>query len=161
MDSSSSSSSKSKTETLDRTLHAVGFEIGELTPSKVTGRLPVTEKCCQPFKVLHGGVSALIAEALASMGAHMASGFRRVAGFHLGIHHLKSARIGDLVVAEATPVNVGNTVHVWEVKLWKVDPSDEDNKRVMISSSRVTLLVMAVPEHAKDADINLKKFAKL
>nr|GMD71943.1 probable serine/threonine-protein kinase PBL7 [Ipomoea batatas] len=40
----SSSSSKSKTETLDRTLHAVGFEIGELTPSKVTGRLPVTEK---------------------------------------------------------------------------------------------------------------------
>nr|GMD20625.1 1,4-dihydroxy-2-naphthoyl-CoA thioesterase 1-like [Ipomoea batatas] len=32
----SSSSSKSKTETLDRTLHAVGFEIGELTPSKVT-----------------------------------------------------------------------------------------------------------------------------
>lgn len=156
----SSSSSKTKTEILDRTLHAVGFEIGDLTPSKVTGRLPVTEKCCQPFKVLHGGVSALISEALASMGAHMASGFQRVAGFHLGIHHLKSAQLGDLVVAEATPVNVGKTVQVWEVKFWKVDPSDED-KRVMISSSRVTLLVMSVPEHAKYAALNLKKFAKL
>ncbi|XP_060194073.1 1,4-dihydroxy-2-naphthoyl-CoA thioesterase 1 [Lycium barbarum] len=156
-----SSSSGVKARVLDIPLHGIGFEFVEITPHKLTGRLPVTEKCCQPFKVLHGGVSALIAESLASMGAHVASGFARVAGVHLSIHHLKSAHLGDLVFAEAVPINIGKTIHVWEVCLWKIDPSNEENK-TLLASSRVTLKVnMSVPENAKDAAENLKRYAKL
>nr|AVK39785.1 thioesterase 2 [Petunia x hybrida] len=150
-----------KEEKLDAPLHEVGFEISEISPQKITGHFLVTDKCCNPFQVLHGGVSALIAESLASMGAHVACGFGRVAGIHLSIHHLKSANLGEIVFAEAAPINVGKTIHVWEVKLWKNDPSKFGNK-ILISSSRVTLKTnMPVPENVKDAGVNLQKYARL
>ncbi|OEL33271.1 1,4-dihydroxy-2-naphthoyl-CoA thioesterase 1 [Dichanthelium oligosanthes] len=154
-----------KTAELDPVLHSIGFQIEEVSPSQLTGRLPVTTKCCQPFKVLHGGVSALVAEGLASMGAHMASGFNRVAGISLTINHFRSAAVGDVVLARAVPVHVGRSTQVWEVKLWKQeDPSAPEKKngppQTMISESRVTLLCnLPVPDSLKNAGDALKKYA--
>ncbi|KAL5981704.1 hypothetical protein ACLOJK_015767 [Asimina triloba] len=150
--------SSSKTADLDAPLHAIGFEIEEVSANRLTGRFKVTDQCCQ---VLHGGISALVAEALGSIGAHIASGFNRIAGVQLSINHLSTAELGDEVVAEAKPVKVGKRIQLWEVNLWKLDPSAA-GKKVLVASSRVTLLCnLPVPEHAKEAQEKLKMHAKL
>ncbi|KQJ85598.1 1,4-dihydroxy-2-naphthoyl-CoA thioesterase 1 [Brachypodium distachyon] len=161
-DETAAATAKPKTAELDPVLHAMGFELESLSPSLLTGRLPVTSRCCQPFKVLHGGVSALVSEAMASMGAHMASGYSRVAGVHLAINHFRSAAVGDVVVARAVPVHLGRSTQVWEVKLWKllVEPPEPEKKKVLIAESRVTLLCnLPVPESLRHAGDALKKYA--
>ncbi|XBJ14161.1 hypothetical protein VPH35_006244 [Triticum aestivum] len=58
----------------------------------------------QPFKILNGGISALMTESTASIGGYMALGYRRVAGVQLYINHLKPARLGDRIKAKANPI---------------------------------------------------------
>uniref|UniRef100_A0A9I9CPZ8 Thioesterase domain-containing protein n=1 Tax=Cucumis melo TaxID=3656 RepID=A0A9I9CPZ8_CUCME len=178
----SPSSSSTTTAILDAPLNAMGFEIETLSPNRVSGRIVVSPKCCQMFKVMHGGVSAMIAEALASVGAQMASGFKRVAGFHLSIDHLQSAKMGELVLAEAVPLSIGDAIQikfvmilknldknstklgkekVWEVELWKAKSSSIE-RRDVVASSRVTLLCnMPVPKHSQPLVDTLQRFAKL
>ena len=78
-------------------------------------RLPVDWKVHQPYGILHGGVSALLAESAASFGAALAAGpGRGVVGIELNASHLRSVRDGHLT-AEATPLRVGRTIQVWRI----------------------------------------------
>lgn len=139
----------------DAPLKAVGFKLDHESAQRVSGRIVVSPICCQPFNVLHGGVSALIAEALASKGAYVASGYRKVVGIHLSINHLKSAEMGAVVLAEATPVTVGRTIQVWDVQLWKYSK----DRKVVVSTARVSLLCNS--SSPKDPNAPNARLAKL
>lgn len=71
----------------------------------------------QPFGVLHGGMTAYIAEGLASMGAQIASNWSRVAGIEMNVTHLQAASNGHKVMVKALPMRVGKRVQVWEILL--------------------------------------------
>lgn len=112
----------------------LGVETVEATPTRVVLRLAVTERVHQPFGLLHGGVSALLAETAASYGGVLASPpGHLVAGIELNASHLRAMREGTLT-ATATPARVGRTIHVWDIDL-----TDDAGRR--ICRARCTLAV--------------------
>jgi 1,4-dihydroxy-2-naphthoyl-CoA hydrolase len=110
----------------------------EASPEKVVLSLPVTWKVHQPYGILHGGVSALLAESAASFGAALNAGpGRQVVGIELNASHMRGMSEGTLY-ATATPVRAGRSVQVWRIEL-------TDDKGRAISTARCTLSVRDAP----------------
>jgi 1,4-dihydroxy-2-naphthoyl-CoA hydrolase len=125
-------------------IHALlDVEMVEAGPERVVLRLPVNWKVHQPYGILHGGVSALLAESAASLGGAIAAGpDRGVVGIELNASHLRALSEGHLT-ATATPIRVGRTVQVWRVAL-----TGDDGRGVC--EARCTLAVIERPEGGTD-----------
>jgi uncharacterized protein (TIGR00369 family) len=95
----------------------LGIEFVEFGEDFLSARVPVDERTRQPYGLLHGGVSVVLAETLGSMGAALASpdGHRAV-GLDINANHLRAATSG-WVTGTARPVHIGRTTHVWQIEL--------------------------------------------
>jgi|SRR5215213_5962231 len=118
------------------TIHeALDIVVVEASGERVVLEMPVGARVLQPFGLLHGGASAVLAESAASLGAYLSvekDGAHAV-GIELSISHLKSKRDG-VVRAIGTPVRKGRTLQVWTVDL-----SDEAGDPV--AAARCTLAI--------------------
>lgn len=77
----------------------------------------VTEDMTQIHGVLHGGISAAIAEQGASLGASLAMGEEKAAlGLSINSHHLKGVKVGEKCEARAWPERQGGSIQVWRVE---------------------------------------------
>lgn len=122
----------------------LGVEVVSANAQEVILRVPVTEKVHQPFGILHGGVSALLAEGAASIGGALSVGPNQiVVGTELNCSHLRSLATGTLT-AMARPIRQGRTVQVWGIEL-------TDHEGRLISTARCSLQVLAKPAAAGDS----------
>ncbi len=111
----------------------MGIEFLEASPQRVVGRMPVAGNT-QPFGLLHGGASVVLAESLGSIGAVLHAGEGRIAvGVDINATHHRAARAG-FVTGTATALSLGNTLAVYEVVI-----TDDDGNRVC--TSRITCLI--------------------
>ncbi|MCX2969012.1 hotdog fold thioesterase [Streptomyces sp. TRM70308] len=111
----------------------MGLRVVEASPDRVVGTLPV-EGNTQPYGLLHGGASAVLAETLGSVGAMLHGGPGRVAvGVDLNCTHHRAVRSG-VVTGTATPVHRGRTTATYEIVV-----ADEQERRVC--SARLTCLL--------------------
>jgi uncharacterized protein (TIGR00369 family) len=123
------------------TIHeSLDIDIVEASVDKVVLEMEVTSKVHQPFGLLHGGASAVMAESAASIGAYLNCDpeTQYAVGVDLNITHLRGKRDGR-VTATALPVRRGRTVHVWTI-----DIQDEQGK--MVAVSRCTLAIRDLPK---------------
>ena len=117
----------------------LGVETVLMSKDKVIVRVEVGPKVHQPYGILHGGVSALLAESAASMGGAVSVGPDFiVVGTELNCSHLRSMS-GGLLTATATPLRKGRKVHVWNIEL-------TDELERLICVARCSLQVFPAPE---------------
>ncbi|MGI8718541.1 MAG: hotdog fold thioesterase [Lapillicoccus sp.] len=111
----------------------MGIEYLEISRERLVARMPV-EGNTQPYGLLHGGASVVLAETLGSIGALLHAGEGQVAvGLDINATHHRAARTGR-VTGTATPLSVGRTLVSYEVII-----RDETDRRVC--TSRITCLL--------------------
>ncbi len=122
---------------VNTTVAHLGIEFLEVGDDFIRARVPVDARTIQPFGLLHGGVSVVLAETLGSCGAMFASpeGFRAV-GLDINANHLRSATSG-WVTGTARAVHIGRTTHVWQIEL-------HNDAGELTCVARITLAIQAM-----------------
>ncbi|WP_270889482.1 PaaI family thioesterase [Pedococcus sp. 5OH_020] len=114
-------------------LHRMEIEVLDATPERVVGRMPVVGNT-QPYGLLHGGASVVLAESLGSIGSALHAGPGRIAvGLDINATHHRAARSG-FVTGTATALSLGNTLASYEIVI-----TDEQDRRVC--TCRLTCLL--------------------
>jgi 1,4-dihydroxy-2-naphthoyl-CoA hydrolase len=119
-------------------IERMGIELLEATPERLVATMPV-EGNTQPYGLLHGGASVVLAETLGSIGAGLHAGAGRIAvGLDINATHHRAARDG-LVTGTATLLSAGRTLVSYDVVV-----TDDAGRRTC--TSRITCLLRdAVP----------------
>jgi 1,4-dihydroxy-2-naphthoyl-CoA hydrolase len=115
--------------------HFLGIDITEVGDDFITARMPVNAKTQQPYGILHGGASCVLAETLGSIGGAFCVDMQTqiVVGLEINANHLRPAKDG-YVIGTARPIHLGRTTHVWDIKI-------TNEKDDLVCISRLTLAV--------------------
>lgn len=101
--------------------------------------LPVDHRTRQPFGLLHGGASVVLAESLGSMASYFVVGDpkKKCVGIEVNASHLRSIKEGR-VRGRVTPIRLGASLHVWDIVIW----DDADAHAKPICKCRLTVMIL-------------------
>jgi len=120
----------------DTAVRHLGIEFLEVGDDFIRGRAPVDTRTRQPYGILHGGVSVVLAETLGSCGAaYSVPPGHRAVGLDINANHLRSVSEG-WVTGTARPVHTGRSTHVWQIEL-------VDGQGRLTCVSRITMAILA------------------
>tara|TARA_S200000501_G_C20393835_1_gene556149 strand:- start:10 stop:426 length:417 start_codon:yes stop_codon:yes gene_type:complete len=90
------------------------IEVGE---NYIKANMPVNNKTIQPFGILHGGASVVLAETIGSLASNLILNDNYYSvGLDINANHIKAVR-NNYVVGTAVPLHLGKSTHVWEIKI--------------------------------------------
>lgn len=115
----------------------LGIEFTEVGPDYIEATMPVDDRTRQPFGLLHGGASVVLAETLGSVAAMLCIedlNEQVPVGVEINANHLNSVQSG-IVTGRCTPIKVGRRLHVWQIEI-----RDERERPVCVS--RITIAIV-------------------
>lgn len=117
-------------------VESLGIEFTEIGADYIKGKMPVDSRTVQPFGILHGGSSVLLAETLGSIAANycLRKEGQRAVGLEINANHLRAVASG-WVIGTARPIHIGASTQVWEIRI-----ENDEGKPSCIS--RITMAVI-------------------
>lgn len=114
----------------------LGIEFTEIGDDWLTARMPVDSRTVQPFGILHGGASVLLAETIGSCAANYCVDEDKAycVGLDINANHMRAATQG-WVTGTARPYHIGRSTQVWEIRI-------VDDAGRMVCISRLTMAVV-------------------
>nr|WP_222941685.1 hotdog fold thioesterase [Xenorhabdus indica] len=121
---------------IDCILDHLGIEITQLGDDFIEGTMPVDQRTKQPFGILHGGASVVLAETLGSLAGYLCSeGEQKVVGVEINANHIKAVRKG-IVKGICKPIHLGRTHQVWQIDIY-------NGQQQLCCTSRLTTAILS------------------
>lgn len=108
----------------------------EVTETSLIAKMPITSRTHQPWGILHGGVSVVLAESIGSFGSSLLVDQENymAVGLEVNANHIRPVKSG-MVKGVGTPVHLGRKTHVWDIKIY-----NEQEKVVCVSRLTVAIV---------------------
>lgn len=118
----------------------IGIEFVEIGNDYLKARMPVDHRTKQPFGILHGGASVVLAETVGSCAANMVVDYptQRFVGQDINANHIRAVSAGH-VTAVARPLHLGRASQVWDIKI-------HDDQEKLVCVSRLTMALFRPKE---------------
>jgi len=116
----------------------LGIEWTELGADFLKARMPVDHRTNQPYGLLHGGASCVLAETIGSVASALVIDNSKsiCVGLEINANHIRGVREG-FVEGTATPLHIGNSTHVWDIKI-------HDSRNKLVCVSRLTVAILKI-----------------
>jgi len=122
----------------DTLIAHLGIEYTHIGDDSLTGTMPVDSRTHQPYGLLHGGASAVLAETLGSVAANLAVAEDKVCvGLEVNANHVRSIKKG-IVTGTASALHIGYSTQVWQINIC-------NEREQLICTSRLTVAVIDKP----------------
>lgn len=114
----------------------IGIEWIEVGQNFIKAKMPVDHRTNQPYGLLHGGASCVLAETLGSVASAMVIDHSKFycVGIEINANHVRGVKAGH-VTGVVLPLHLGNTTHVWDIKIY-------DEKEKLVCVSRLTVAIL-------------------
>lgn len=125
----------------------IGIEWVEVGKDYLKARMPVDHRTKQPYGLLHGGASCVLAETIGSVASAMVIDHSKFVcvGMEINANHVRSAREG-FVTGVATALHLGSNTHVWDIRIY-------DDIQKLVCISRLTVAVIPRKESYRQTSL--------
>jgi 1,4-dihydroxy-2-naphthoyl-CoA hydrolase len=117
-------------------LEVLEIKVVDFGEDSLVATMPVGPRVHQPFGVLHGGASCVLAESVGSIASNLCLDHEKqyAAGLEINANHIRPVKDG-MLTATARKVHLGSSTHIWNIEI-------VDDKNNLVCASRLTMVVL-------------------